>query len=179
MPKALEMEVQPQSDGWQRNLRNQSYPKIKLITEIPKNLLPKGIEKAVALFIAETNIQANREGLYNQTIESIAGATFLKPAGGGGQFWLVEERDECLGYVLGSISKDVDNRLCYWISQAWLHPKYRGTGIVKEYWSSIKAHAKACFCKHIVVVSGRGDKVYQRFLGKGFHLYANLIKEDI
>ncbi len=81
--------------------------------------------------------------------------------------------------MLGSVTVEVDSQLTYWLSQAWVHPSKRHKPVVKEWWRQIREQAKKYFCKHIVVVSGRGTDAYCRFLGEGWHTYATLLKEDI
>lgn len=174
-------------NGSLKNWRVKSQPLLQLTREIPQSFSPQQFDEAVKAFADETDVHGDKVGFINQTLESIAAATFLRREGSGNDFWIAREPfrygsqfSEYLGgYVLANISKDVDNQLCYWISQAWLAPKYRGQGLVKIYWNTLKEHAKKNFCRHILIVSGRGNKVYQRLLGKNLHEYVHIIKEDI
>lgn len=94
--------------------------------------------------------------------------------------WLDTNADgKVSGYVLTHLSKDVDNKLCYYMTQAWLHPQFRHTSYAKEAISLLKQHAKSLWCKHIIVVSSRNTKAYLRFLGSKWHVYTTLLKEDI
>jgi hypothetical protein len=92
---------------------------------------------------------------------------------------MAEEDGQVYSYVLSRVGKEVDNKLCFWISQAWVHPKFRGKPEVKQWLKILKEEARNRFCKHIVVVSSRGVDAYCRFLGDGAHLYANLLKIDL
>ena len=119
----------------------------------------------------------DRVGIYEQTLESIANASFL---GGNGNFWLAEDNGEVAAYVLARVVKDIDNKLTYWVSQAWVSPIYRGKKVVKdEWWRDIKNHAKKHFCKHLVIVSSRNAKAYERWFGSGIKEYAKLMMEDL
>lgn len=153
-------------------------PQLKRMTELPQGS-NKAIEQAVQSFIKDSHVYLTSAplGFYQQTLESIASATHLK---GSGDFFLALDDDGSVAsYALGNVSKDVDNTLVYWGTQAWVAPKYRGQPIVKEWFEVIRQRAMECFCKHIIIVSSRGDKGYCRFLGKGYHLYAHLLKEDL
>lgn len=177
MQKDLETAEQPLLNGSQRNLV--TFPPLRLTRRIPETLDLKEIENAVKEFQKETPIHGNEIGFYNQTLESIAASTMLRKEGSGSDFWIVQYGRSCAGYVLANMSKDVDNQLCYWISQCWLDKRFRGTGVVKEYWKTLVDYAKKNLCKHVIIVSGRGDRSYQRLLGSGLEVYATLIKADI
>ncbi len=140
-------------------------------------LKPLAIEKAIREFTRETGVALYGDplGFYQQTINNIHAAIYQ----GMGDFWLCEEDGEVMGYMLGHVTKDIDNQLTYWLTQAWVHPSKRRTPVVKEWWQQIREQAKKYFCRHIVVVSGRGTDAYCRFLGKGWTEYARLLKEDI
>lgn len=146
-------------------------------------LNPGAIERAVKSFIEDSHIQEGKVdelGMFNQTIESIASATIFSPNNDSRQFWIITgDNQEVLAYYLAHVSKDIDNKLCYWITQAWAHPSIRGTKMIKEGWGQIRDEAKRLLCKHIVIPSSRNPKAYCRFLGKGWHQYATLLKEDI
>lgn len=112
----------------------------------------------------------------NQTLEGIAGSTFLNT---GGHFWLAEKDGEVLGYILARVTKDIDNSLTYWVNQAWAAKEVRGTPVVKEWWSQVKEEARRCFCKHLVIVSSRNSRAYERWNGNGMKQYATLLMEDL
>lgn len=146
--------------------------------QLIKNSLPvppKAIEEAVNAFSFEVETQGDREGFVTQTMTGIAAAIYQN----SGDFWLWIENGEVAGYVLGRLVIDIDNSLTYWLSQAYVAPKHRGTKAVKEAWEKVREQGKQYLCKHIVVVSARGTDAYCRFLGKGYHEYARLLKEDL
>lgn len=149
----------------------------RVIKTIPPELTPK-IESAVSDFIHGKGFTAGTDpkGFEQQTFRAIANATFL---GNGGEFWVCTHEGELLTYVLASIVTDIDNRLTYWISQAWVKPAYRANPVVKDWWKQIRERARGMMCAHIVVVSSRDADAYCRFLGEGWHLYAHLLKEDL
>ena len=138
------------------------------------------IEKAVKSFVADSHTEethADPIGLYNQTLECIAQAVLFKQD--GRQFWMAEHDGEVYAYALAHVSKDVDNCLCYWITQAWVHPQVRHHKIVKIWRDQLIEQAKKCMCKHILIPSSRSTRAYLRFLGHGFHKYVELLKADL
>lgn len=148
---------------------------LQVVKQLP-DLNPRAIERAIESFIKEVDIKGDWVGFFNQTLESIASATFLNR---GGDFWLAEEDGEVMAYALGSICKDIDNKLTYSVPQAWLHPNYRRSALVKEWWESMRKRAQDCLAQHILIVSARNPKAFCRWLGHGAHLYATLLKEDL
>lgn len=154
---------------------------LKKITSLPDNLKYKAIELAVFNFVNDSHTlesKADPKGLYNQTIESISAATTFGTAEAR-QFWIAEEDGEVMSYVLANVSKDVDNSLCYWINQAYVHKKYRGTKMTKVWHMQLVNEAKRLMCKHIIMPSSRNPEAYKRFLGMGIHTYVTLLKQDL
>jgi len=165
------------SNGWQ----NAYSPKVLFhpIKSLPYQVTIQQIDNAVKSFADEVDVKGDKVGFINQTLESIANATFFKGQGSTNDFWACYDNEGLQGYVLSNTAKDVDNQLCYWISQAWMSKKYRGTGLVKQFWEDLREYAKEHFCKHILIVSGRGSRSYPRLLGKNVKEYATVFKEDI
>ena len=152
----------------------------KKITQLPDSLLCGEIEKAVKSFVADSHAEeanVDPEGMRKQTLQSIA-ERVTYPVDGR-QFWIAEHEGELLTYVLAHVGRDVDNELTYWLTQAWVNPKVRGHKIVKLWYSQLVAEAKRLMCKHMMIISSRGDKAYQRFLGREWHQYAILLKKDL
>lgn len=135
------------------------------------------IEQAVRQFAKENHAPQEYEGLVQQTYENILHATELKTT--GRYFWLVLEEDRPVGYIMSHIGKDVDNKMCYWITQAYADPSVRGEGFIKDFYKVLKDHAKSLFCSHILIPSSREAKAYMRWLGSDLHIYATILKEDI
>lgn len=136
------------------------------------------IEGAVKDFIKSSHISEDidHEGFYYQTLEAIANSTYMR---GGGDFWMGVKDNELLIYIIAHVGKDLDNRLAYTVSQAWVRKDYRGNPIVKEWWEAIRQRAKDLFCKHLVIISSRNPEAYERFLGHGMKLYATMLKESL
>ncbi len=152
----------------------------KKITRLPEGLKPWAIETAVRAFVDDSHSAgtgADADGLYNQTLESIAQCVLFNQD--GRQFWMAEHEGEVMAYAMCHVSKDVDNSLCYWMTQAWVNPKARGHKIVKTWYGQLTAEAKRLMCRHIIIPSSRNTEAYLRFLGKGWHKYVTLLKEDI
>ena len=148
----------------------------EIFRELPP-LKPLAIEDAIYAFISEIDVKGDPIGFFDQTVGSIAAATYLKQ---GGDFWLAHEDGEVIAYALGHVTRDVDNRLTYWLSQAWIRKDRRGLPFAKECWEKMRQQAKNYLCAHIIVVSGRdNNEAYCRFLGTGMKPYATLLKEDI
>ena len=148
--------------------------KYKLLTTIEHK---EWLEKAVRQFAIENHSPAEQSGLIQQTFENILHATELKTP--GRYLWLVLKDEQPCGYVLSHVSKDVDNTLCYWGTQAYADPSVRGEKFIKELYPALKAHAKSLFCKHILLPSSRNAEAYIRWLGPDLHIYATILKEDI
>jgi hypothetical protein len=143
--------------------------------ELPK-LAHQAIERAIESFMNDTNLKDDYVGFFTQTINNVHASVFRN----SGDFWLaVDDEGEVMAYCLGHVTTDIDNTLTYWLSQAWVHQSLRGKQQVKAYWQQIREQAKKYFCRHIVVVSGRGTEGYCRWLGQGWTEYARLLKEDI
>lgn len=152
-------------------------PTFAVVKVIPEWAVAQ-VEAAVKDFIASSHPceGVDPTGFYNQTLESIANCTYL---GNGGDFWLGVDSKGVYGYAICRVVKDVDNRLVYWCSQSWMRKDIRGLDYYKFGMNKIKERAKSLFCAHIVIVSSRNAKAYLRFLGKNWHEYATLLKEDI
>lgn len=150
----------------------------RVVQELPKGINTGEVERVVREFVNDAHIpEQEKEGLYQQTLEGIAQCLFFKMD--GQQFWLAEQEGEILAYVRTHVAKDVDNQLCYWVTQAWVSPKVRGRRIVKEWFQDLRNEAKRLMCRHIIIPSSRSTKAYLRFLGKKWHVYVTLLKEDI
>lgn len=152
----------------------------KRVVKFPEHLNKGAIERAVEAFVNESHTLesgAEPQGLYNQTLESMAQVLMFNQD--GRQVWMADHEGEVVAYALCHVSKDVDNKLCYWITQGWVHSRVKGHKIVKVWYGVLKDEAKKLFCKHIVMPSSRNPKAYIRFLGKQVHTYVTLLKEDI
>lgn len=151
---------------------------LRKVKELPATLNPKAIERAVAAFIDQSHAEnVDKDGYFNQTIENIASVVITQTP--GRYFWLAEEDGEVIAWALTHVSKDVDNKLCYWQTDAWVDPKWRHKPEVKQWNKLLEEDAKANFCKHIIIPSSREPKAYCRFLGEGWHTYVVLLKKDI
>jgi hypothetical protein len=135
------------------------------------------LEQAVRQFAKENHAPQEEAGLIQQTYENILHATELRNP--GHYLWLVLSNESPVGYVLSHVSKDVDNRLCYWITQAYADPSARGESFIKELYPVLKKHAKDLFCSHVLIPSSREAKAYMRWLGSDLHQYAVILKEDL
>jgi len=149
-----------------------------------KGSLPDTLKEGSIIDAISTNYDemdqiegVNKRGFICQTLQMIANATFLKK---DGDFWLAENDDgKCGGYLLARFVMDIDNSLCYWVSQAYVSKEHRGKKTLDGF-KTVREHAKKNFAKHIVAVSGRHNtEAYCRLLGKGYHKYATLLKEDL
>ena len=152
----------------------------KKVVDLPEGLTYSAIEDAVKEFVKDSHTEethADPVGLFQQTLEVMASVVVNKSD--QSQCWLAHENGEVFCYVLAHVSKDVDNKWCYWITQAWVNKKIRGKKEVKEWYQQLRQEAKRLQCSHIIVPSSRGVEAYLRFLGKGWHLYLTLLKEDI
>lgn len=131
--------------------------------------------------VQNATLEINKDepvGFYNQSLENIANATFMKR---GGDFWLIwdDETKKAYGYALCSISKDIDNRLTYWGTQAYADPEIRHTRIITDLWKKVEDYARQHLCKHFVIISSRETRAYQKLLGNEWHEYATLLKKEL
>lgn len=152
----------------------------KIIKELPNKKLLKSIEKSVKKFVKESNPDStpcNEQGLYQQTLQGIAQNILGNSE--HSQFWLAEYNNEVLAYSLCHTSLDVDNQLCYWITQTFVNKKVRRHRIVSIWRQQLYDEAKKLDCKHIIVPSSRNNEAYKRWLGEGWHTYVTLLKKDI
>lgn len=153
-------------------------PDFGLSRVIPSGSVPE-IEAAVRDFMISSHLPlgVDAEGFYRQTLQAIASASYL---GQGGDLWLGFLNGKLVTYILAHVGNDFDGRLAYTVSQAWVRKDQRGQPWVKEAREKVRQRAKDCLCSHFVILSSRGnDKAYCRFLGKGFHFYASILKEEI
>lgn len=152
-------------------------PHFALSKNIGNGIAPQ-IELGVRDFIESSHLPdgIDKEGFFRQTLQAIASASYLNQ---GGDLWLGIMDGELVTYILAHVGNDYDGRLAYTVTQAWVRKDQRGKKWVKEAWEMVRKRAKECFCKHFVVISSRGnDAAYCRFLGKGFHFYASILKEE-
>lgn len=152
-------------------------PYFGLAKVIPEGMAPQ-LENAVRDFMVSSHLSdaIDKEGFYRQTLQGIAAASYLSQ---GGELWLGVSRGTLWTYILAHVGNDFDGRLSYTVTQAWVKKDQRGQPWVKEAWEKVRQRAKDCLCKHFVVLSSRGnDKAYCRFLGKGFHFYGSILKEE-
>lgn len=154
---------------------------LRQIKEIPLTLKQNEFERVLKLFVEESDqyqVPVNKIGFFNQLLENIASILIFKNSPHA-QVWIAEDSGLIKALALTHITKDVDNSLCLnWVT-AWVDPEYRRKFLVKEWYAQIKEFAKTQMCKHLVIVSSRNPKAYCRFLGRGVHPYAVLLKEDI
>ncbi len=152
-------------------------PNFGLAKVIPQGIAPE-IEAAVKDFIVSSHLPegVDKEGFFYQTLQAIAAASYLNQ---GGELWLGIMNGRLVTYILAHVGNDYDGRLAYIVTQAWVRKDQRGHKWVKWAWEEVRQRAKDCFCKHFAVFSSRGKtKAYCRFLGKGFHYYAEILKEE-
>ena len=151
---------------------------LRKINKLPSTLKPKAIERAVAAFVSQSHAEnVDKDGYFNQIIENIAAVVLFRSP--GRNVWLAEDDGEVVAFALTHVAKDVDNKLCYWQTDAWVDPKWRHKPEVKEWSKLLEEDAAASFCKHIIIPSSREPKAYCRFLGKGWHPYVVLLKKDL
>jgi hypothetical protein len=153
----------------------QEKPFFRVVKAIPDGLSSQ-IEAAVFDFMKTSHVPKgiDQSGFYQQTLAAIANCTYM---GGGGDFWVGVKDGKLTTYVLAHVSKDIDHRMSYNVSQAWVERSYRGRPIVKEWYEQMRQRAKDLFCGHLVITSSRNAKAYKRFLGHGMDDYAILLKE--
>ena len=153
------------------------YLTFSVVREITENMHNQ-IQAAVTSFIHDSHMPEgiDLEGFRRNTLQAIASATIM---GQGGDFWMATKRGELVAYVLASIGNNLDGKLAYQVSQAWVRKDYRRTPIVREWWGQIKERARNCMCGHLVIMSSRNPKAYERFLGDGVKKYADLLKMSL
>lgn len=156
-------------------------PQLQRIVDLPRSLRANAIEEAVEAFVRESHITdsgCDGIGLFNQIIEAIASITIFKN-NPSAHFWLAEENGEVAAWALAHMSKDVDNQLSYWMTDAWVAKAYRNKPIVKEWFNTMRNEGKRLMCRHLLIPSSRNTKAYLRFLGRDWTKYLTILKEDI
>jgi len=159
-------------------LEQEESPNFDVVKSIPKGFASQ-IEEAVKDFILTSHLPdgVDKNGFFNQTLQAMANCTVF---GGAGDLWIGTMNGGLVTYIIAHVNNDYDGRLNYMVTQAWVRKDQRGQPWVKEAWGKVRQRAKDCFCKHFSVISSRGKtEAYCRFLGKGFHPYAEILKEEI
>ncbi len=154
---------------------------LRKINEIPKTLNVGAIDRAIHKFVSDSRINpahTNIPGLIQQLTDVIAGIIIFKNLPQN-ILWLAEKDGEVAAWVICHVSKDVDNSLCYWMTDAWVDKSLRGNKEVKQWYQLLREDAKHFMCKHILIPSSRNTKAYLRFLGHNWHKYLEILKEDI
>lgn len=154
---------------------------LRKVNSIPETLNAGAIDRAINSFVSDCRIDptsTNINGLKQQLTDAIASVVIFKN-NPNTFFWLAEEKGEVIAWSLTHVSKDVDNSLCYWMTDAWVARSYRRTPYPKEWFQAMRTDAKKLMCKHILIPSSRGTQAYCRFLGKGWHEYLKILKEDL
>lgn len=160
-------------------METEALVEFKNVRERPASLKPGAIERALEAFLTDSRVEGvDLDGLYYQLVEAVTNILLFKNAPYA-QFWLAEEDGEVVAWALTHVSKGVDSKLVFYMTDAWVDKKYRGTKAVKQWYKTLEDEAKKLMCKHMVVVSSRGDNAYCRFLGAGWSPYAALLKKDI
>jgi hypothetical protein len=161
------------------SLQKEEAPVFGLCKSIPDGI-PSQIEAAVKDFMATSHIPKGIDprSFYQQTLQTIAARAVMNQP--GGELWLGISGGDLWTYILAHVGQDLDGRLAYTVTQAWVRKDQRGKKWVKQAWQKVRQRAKDCFASHFVVISSRGnDAAYCRFLGKGFHFYASILKEEL
>lgn len=154
---------------------------LRKLNEIPASLNTGALDRAIQSYLNDNHLdptQVNLAGLKQQITDAIAAVVVFKN-NPGVDLWVAEEDGEVVSWTLAHVSKGVDNTLCYSMTDAWVTPAYRMKPIVKEWFRTMRTEAKRLMCKHILIPSSRGAEAYCRFLGKGWHQYLTILKEDI
>lgn len=136
------------------------------------------IEHAVDLFVDESNqygVPVDEDGFYNQTLATIVARGFH---GKGGDLWLALDDGKVAAFAISHLSTDVDNKLCFWITCAYVAHGYRAKGLFAESYAILEAEARRLQAEHIILPSSRSVKAYTRKL-KGYHPYVVLLKKDL
>lgn len=103
------------------------------------------------------------DGFVAHTMDQIVAACI-----GNGELWVCSDGTNLLGYMLGALTKDINNEMTYVVRQGWVHQSLRRSPKVKEMLRTILLNAKQNFCRHVVIVTSRNPDVYLRWLGKGW-----------
>jgi len=129
----------------------------------------------------QDTLGVDEQGFIVQTLRAILNA--IEDKDGCSDFWIISNADKSLGgFMLASFVYDIDNKLTYWVNQVYVCKEHRGWNSFfrKEVWRVITERAKIIGVKHIVLVTSRKNTpAYCRLMGKQYHQYAALIKEDI
>ncbi len=155
-----------------------SFQKLK---EIPSSFNPGAIDRAIKAFVDNRHVTYegdNKDGFKQQLTDVIASILIFK-TNQTAFFWASEYDGELVCFALTHVSKDVDNSLSYWMTDAWVAPQLRHTDLPKQWFNTMREDAKHLMCKHVLIPSSRGSKAYCRWLGKGWKKHLEIIKEDI
>jgi hypothetical protein len=140
---------------------------LNLVDQLKAAILAMYKESHVDLYMSEKGFV---DGTWTVVMES---------SRGNGELWLGVEGDTLFAFGLCGYSKEVDNEPTFVIKQAWADYSIRRTPRVKEIFSTVLAHAKSHFCKHVLIVSSRSTKAYLRWLPKGWRPVSTILKGDL
>ncbi len=155
--------------------------KLQKLTELPKSLNPGAVDRALESFVRDSHVLTegvDGAGVLQQLRDNVAASILFKNSPES-FIWAAEENGEVAAWAMTHTSKGIDNRSCYWMTNAWVAKQHRRQPYVKEWFKALKDDAKALGCAHILIPSSRNSKAYCRFLGGGFHEYLTILKEDI
>ena len=97
-----------------------------------------------------------------------------------GNFWIMEAMDGSIGGFILTHFYKVDGVKTCWLNHMYVLPYLKGTKFVRECINEVRHHAKANKCVHNIIMTRRKNiDVVCRFLGKSWHKYATLLKEDL
>ena len=134
------------------------------------------LEHAVSCFVAESNqydVPMDEDGFYNQTARNVAERGLY---GTGGDLWLALDGSKVAGFALTHETKDVDDKLCFVITCAYVDRRY--PTLFAEAYATLEAEARRLGAAHIILPSSRSSKAYMRKL-PGYHPYVVLLKKDL
>jgi len=168
----LRVATMPAYNGLQ--MKKQKEMLLQVHKQLPQGLTGQAILRAVNKFYDDIHSSEERNGFVVQTLERIAGATYMNR--GDLDFWCTYDDGEITSYLLASIDKAIDNKLTYFIHQAWIDKKYRANGFSRECWARIKERAKNMLCSNLIIYSVRDNEAYRRFLGKELGHYSTMLR---
>lgn len=150
---------------------------LEIVKKIPADIDLKELTRVLGEFYRDCEMYIDYDGFITYALGKFALATFLNS--GNWDLWMATDGGKIKCFVLASVDVASNNQFCYFLHQAWVSKDIREGGTSRKWWPKIKARAKELFCKQMMIFSIRDFDAYNRFLGGGLKVYAQMLHMEV